>query len=151
MSIEQIIAFQGEAQLMGWSETNTRGRTATFQFDQEGDTHPFAGARSKQGKQSGQRYAMVLVQIGDDERPVKQTTAQMAWLLCQDPLFQNFLNERSFVEVNDEDTAKACICEGCGIKSRSELDKDPGARSAWLTQFYNPWTAHKAAQEARLL
>ena len=49
MSIEQIIAFQGEAQLMGWSETNTRGRTATFQFNQEGDTHPFSGARSKQG------------------------------------------------------------------------------------------------------
>lgn len=150
MSVEQIIAFQGEAQLLGWSETSTRGRTITLQLPAEGEGHPFSTAVTKQGKKAGQRYAIVMVEIGDDEKPVEKTPAQMAFLLCKDPAFQHFLNERSFTEVNDEDSARAHVCEACGIKSRSELDKDPGARSAWLTQFYNPWTARCAAQEKRI-
>ena len=47
---DPIIAFQSEVQLLGWAETNTRGRTITLQLDGEGDGHPFASARTKQGK-----------------------------------------------------------------------------------------------------
>ena len=142
---DPIIAFQSEVQLIGWAETNARGRTITLQLNEDGEGHPFAAARTKQGKTAGQRYAIVMVQIGDDEKPVAKTPAQMAFLLCKDEAFQHFINERSFVNVNDEDTARACVLEACGIKSRSQLDKDPGARSAWLTQFYNPWTAYQAS------
>jgi hypothetical protein len=150
MSTEQIIAYQGEVMLLGWSETSNRGRTITLQLPADGEGHPFSTAVTKHGKTAGQRYAIVMVEIGDDEKPVEKTPSQIAFLLCKDPAFQHFLNERSFATVDDEDSARACICEGCGIKSRGELDKDPGARSAWLTQFYNPWTAQQAAQSKRI-
>lgn len=141
---DPIIAFQGEVQLLGWGETNTRGRTITLGLPSEGDGHPFSEARTKQGKKTGQLYQIVMVEIGDDNRPVEKTPAQMAWLLCQKPAFQHWLNERSFVQIDDEDSARAFICEGCGIKSRSELDTNPIARSAWLVQFYNPWTDYES-------
>ena len=144
-----IIAFQGEVQLMGWGETNTRGRTITLQLGEEGDGHPFSTAITRQGKKAGQRYAIVMVEIGDDEKPVEKTPSQMAFLLCRDPQFQHMLNERSFVGVHDETTARQCILEGCGVTSRSELDKNPTARSAWLIQFYNPFTAYRAALEKK--
>lgn len=150
MTTDAIIEYQGEVQLLSWSDTSTRGRTITLQLPPEGDAHPFADSRVKHGKTAGQRYAIVMVRIGDDERPVEKTPAQMAFLLCKDPQFQQMLNERSFVEVNDEDTARACVCEGCGIKSRSELDKNPVARAAWLAQFYNPWTAYQASLNERV-
>lgn len=148
---DPIIAFQGEVQLLGWSETNTRGRTITLQLGDEGEGHQFAAARTKQGKQSGQRYQIVMVQIGDDEKAVEKTPSQMAFLLCKDPAFQHFLNERSFVDVHDEDTARQCVLEGCNVTSRSFLDKDPGARSAWLIQFYNPFTAAREAAHKALI
>jgi hypothetical protein len=141
---DPIIAFQGEVQLLGWSETNTRGRTITLQLDNSTEGHPFATAVSKSGKKSGTRYQIVMVEIGDDERPVEKTPSQMAFLLCKDRAFQHFLNERSFATVDSEDSARACICEGCGVTSRSQLDTNPAARSAWLQQFYNPWTAKQA-------
>lgn len=142
---DPIIAFQGDVQLLGWGDTSTRGRTITLQLTDEGDAHPFATARTKSGKNAGQRYAIVMVEIGEDDKPVEKTPAQMAFLLCKDPNFWHFLNERSFAVVHDEDSAKACICEFCGVSSRSQLDKDPAARSAWLMNFYNPWTAYQSA------
>lgn len=149
MSDSPIIAFQGEVMLLGWAETSTRGRTITLQLGPDGEAHPFATARTKSGKTSGQRYQIVMVEIGDDERPVEKTPAQMAFLLCKDPQFWRFLDERSFVTVDSEDAARACICEGCGVTSRSQLDKDIGARQAWLTQFYNPWTAYQSALQKK--
>jgi hypothetical protein len=141
---DPIIAYQGQVQLLGWGDTSTRGRTITLQLSDDSDAHPFSTARTKQGKTAGQRYQIVMVQLGADEQPVEKTPSQMAFLLCQKPAFQHWLNERSFVPITDEDSARAYICEGCGIKSRSELDKDPVARSAWLVQFYNPWMDYES-------
>ena len=145
MSTDAVIFYQGECQLLQWSETSSRGRTATFQFGEEGDSHPFADARTKQGKMAGQRFALVLVAINDDEQPVRKTSAQLAFLYCKDEMFWQFCDERAFTHIHDEDTARAYVLEGCGVKSRSELDKDPAARSMWLTQFENPFGAYRAA------
>lgn len=142
--IENIISFQGEVQLLGWAETNSRGRTITLQLDASSPGHPFSEARTTQGRRSGQRYAIVMVEIGDDEKPVEKTYSQQAWLLCRDEQFQHFLNERSFVEVTDEASAKACVLEGCGITSRGELDTSPYARGAWLQQFHTPFQEYKS-------
>lgn len=146
-----MIAFQGEVMLLDWSETAKGGRKIVLGLDAEGDTHPFALARTRQGRQSGQRYAIVMVEIGEDERPVEKTHAQMAFLLCKDPTFWHFLNERSLAVIDSEEAAKAHVLEGTGATSRSEFDKDPAKRSAWLTVFYNPWTAYKAANLQRML
>lgn len=142
---DPLIAYEGEVSLAGWGDTSTRGRTITLQLHDNGDAHPFSASRTRSGKKPGQRYQIVLVEIGDDERPVEKTPSQMAWLLCRDERFQHFLNERSFVTVDDEDSARAFVLEGCGgIKSRSELDTNPGARAAWMTLFFNPFQTYQS-------
>lgn len=145
--MSEKIFFQGEVMLLDWSETGKGGRKIVLQLDNEAPQHPFTGSRTKQGKTLGQRYMAVFVPIGDDEQPVEKTPSQMAFLLCQDPNFWEFLDERSFAKIDSEDAARAHICEGCGIKSRGELDTNAGARSAWLVQFYNPFLAHRKELE----
>ena len=140
---EHTIFFQGEVMLLDWSETGKGGRKIVLQLDNEAPQHPFNGVRTRQGKTLGQRYMAVFVPIGDDETAQEKTPSQMAFLLCQDKLFWHFLNERAFTVIDSEESAKAFICEGCGIKSRSELDTNPAARSAWLIQFYNPFVAYR--------
>jgi hypothetical protein len=71
------------------------------------------------------------------------THSQAAFLLCRDKTFQHFINERSFVLVDSEETARACVLEGCNCSSRSDLDKDGYAQEAWVTQFYNPWLTYQ--------
>jgi hypothetical protein len=150
---DQIIAWKGEAQLLSWGDTSTRGRTITLQLapDDTGDAHPFATARTKSGKTTGQRYMLVMVEIGDDERPVERTPSQIAFLLCKDEAFWHFLNERAFDNIDSEEKARAYILEGCGIKSRSELDRNRQAFDYWTTQFYIPWQQHIEARDKRVL
>lgn len=139
---EQIVAFQGEVLLLNWGDTSTRGRTVTFQLADEGEEHPFK--HHPIGRKTGRRFMAVLVEIGDDERPVEKTPAQMAYLLCKDTMFQHFLDERSFVEVCSEATARHHILSACGITSRSSLDTDTRARAHWDALIYQPWLRHKA-------
>lgn len=65
---DAIPLFQGEAMLLSWSDTSTRGKTVTFALhhDECGDVHPFRGLGT--GK-SGQRFALVAVPITDDGEP----------------------------------------------------------------------------------
>lgn len=143
MTTDQIIAFQGEVLLLNWGDTSTRGRTVTFQLSDEGEEHPFKHFTI--GKKNGRRFAAVFVEIGDDERPVEKTPSQIAYLLCRDEMFQHFLGERSFVPINDEASARAHILEGCGIKSRSQLDTNIGARAQWDATIYQPWLRHRGS------
>lgn len=148
---DPIIAFEGDAYLGNWGESGTHGKWVKLILREpegappEGTPHPFTTARTSSGKKMGQRYAVVLVEIGEDEQPVRKTHAQMAFLLCKDPAFWYFLNERSFVTVDSEESARACILEGCKATSRSAFDKDPAARAAWLTLFYNPFDIYRTA------
>ena len=66
MEMRNSIAFEGEIMLLQWAESSTRGRTATFLLDNEGESHPFRDFTIKSGKRAGQRFMCVLVQIGDD-------------------------------------------------------------------------------------
>lgn len=76
--IKQVIAYQGEMFLLGWSESHNNGRKVTFQLPEDTDEHPFKRFTVKNGKRAGQRFAVVLVQIGDDEEPVIQQPAPEA-------------------------------------------------------------------------
>lgn len=138
---EKTTFWHGEVQLLGWSETNTRGRTITLQLNEDEDTHPFKYSNTKSGKTSGKRFAVVFVEIGDDEQPVEKTPAQMAFLYCKDQEFWQWANEYSFDSIDSEDAARAHILNTCGISSRGQLDTNPKARATWEAMIYAPFNA----------
>jgi hypothetical protein len=109
----------------------------------------------------GTRYAVVLVEIGDDELPVaaKETAAKprqkllpdaptggakrekidwrevqpaaQAAMQCDKPVFWAFLNETHGYGVDDPAGAAHAVREICGVKSRSELGTNHKARILW--------------------
>lgn len=146
MSTEKIVAFQGEVMLLSWGDTSTRGRTVTFQLPEgEGDVdHPFRHFSIKSGKTAGRRFMAVLVEIGDDEKPVEKRPSQLAFLLCRDKAFWHFADERSFDSIDNEEAARAYILTACSISSRSQLDSNPSARAAWEAVIWQPWLKYQS-------
>jgi hypothetical protein len=57
--------------LLNWSESK-HGRTVVFLLDEESDQHPMKKFTTKRGRRAGTRFALVLVEINDDETPVTQ-------------------------------------------------------------------------------
>lgn len=62
--------FSGEVQLAGWRETHKSGAVVSFFLSDPEDLEKFRGLTVAKGKTAGQRFACVLVEIGDDELPV---------------------------------------------------------------------------------
>lgn len=140
---EKVVCFNDEAMLIGWAESNTRGRTVTFLLQEEGEEHPFRHFTVKSGKRAGQRFLMTLVQLDDDETPVEKTPAQLAYLISKDPQFWHWANERSFDEVTSEAAARAFILTACGIDSRAKLDTNSKARAAWEAVIWRPFNKYR--------
>ena len=138
------IYWQGEVMLLNWSETSTRGRTVTFLLPEDDEHHPFRAATVKDGKRAGQRFAIVLVQVGDDEREVGPSPSQTAAILCKDPQFWRWADERSFMDVKSEAQARQFILDQIGIKSRSELDSSPPMHAKFLDQILNPFNEYRS-------
>lgn len=151
MTTEKIIAHQSEVMMLNWAESNTRGRTVTFLLPEDGDTHPLRDFTVKSGKKAGQRFMMVLVQIDDDEQPVEKKPSQLAFLLCQDEQFWHWINERSFVTIDSEESCRFHVLQTCGIDSRSKLDSKPSARSTWEAMFYKPFSKYRESVAGGLL
>jgi hypothetical protein len=63
-------AFQGELMLSGWSDSHTGGSKVTFWLPDDADLDIFRMMTVKKGKTAGQRFMAVLVELGDDEKPV---------------------------------------------------------------------------------
>ena len=139
------IAFQGEVMLLGWAESSTRGRTATFLLDEEGEAHPFKDFTIKSGKRSGQRFMVVMVQVDENEQPVKQqhTGAQRAALLCKNPEFWNWASQRTFDQVNSEESARQFLLDHLSIKSRGEIDSDQNVYEKFERVIEIPFQSYK--------
>ena len=118
----------------------------------------------------GTRFAMVLVEIGDDELPVQKeapsnvpsgsppstrpdgTKPRMDWrelqpaaqagIRCDEPRFLAFLSERQRVFVGRAE-APDIVRFICGVKSRSELGTNHKARVLWkqLDDQFQAWKA----------
>ena len=74
------------------------------------------------------------------EKPKRQLTpSQECALLCEEPKFRVFLQERRFYEgeygclgvPEDADEAAAWVREVCEVISRAEFDTDPEAAARW--------------------
>lgn len=140
---EKIVCYSAEVMLLGWGDTNTRGRTVTFRLAEEGEEHPFRHFTVKNGNRSGQRFLMTLVQLAEDEEPIVQTPAQLAYLLCKDEQFWHWADERSFDTIDNEEAARAYILTACDIDSRAKLDTNPKARAAWEVLIWRPFNEYR--------
>lgn len=131
-------AYKDEFLLLRWSDNSRDGMTVTFQIPGEYAEHPFKS--SPTGKKTGKRYAAVLVEIGDDEKPVVQESkvgplCLEAVGLCKRQGFFNFVLFRGGLSSDDY------LREFCGISSRRELDTNPAAaaRFAQLKREFLEW------------
>ena len=127
--------FSGEVQLAGWSESHNSGTKVSFWLPDANDLDPFRAATIRKGNKAGQRFACVLVEIGDDEQiiqPIAQIRpaedkpkggelAKWAGILSNDSLFW------VFADVEDAEQAAEFIRIESGVTSRAELDHNPEA------------------------
>lgn len=119
----------------------------------------------------GTRYAVVLVEIGDDELPVQQKESRakprqeapqdsrpdgakrMDWrevqpaaqagIRCSDPVFRAFLDEMHSCQAATAEEAATAVRMICCIESRSELSTNHKARVIWklLDDEFSAWKA----------
>lgn len=143
------IAFQGEVQLLNWSETHSGGAKVVLQLADAEDLEKFKAMTVRKGKLAGQRLAVVMVEIGDDEQPVEQADSGkkpgmlciMACNFCADPTFWRW------IEAENEAQAKQHVLNICAVTSRKDLD-GPVASKRFHAQIREPYMAWRAAQES---
>lgn len=164
MSAIQTV-FDGEVQLLRWSETSNQGATITLQLSNAADLERFKLMTLAKGKQAGQRLMAAMVEIGEDEQPVAQPEKQsqepkakpgelciMACTFCADPVFRRWITEvfnPRGVICNTEEGAKDFILETCEIDSRKKLDQFSSAAHAFHTEIRKPFLEWKEQRSAR--
>lgn len=143
--------FTGEVMLASWQETHSGGAKVTFWLAQSEDLESFKVATVRKGNTAGQRYLMVLVELGNDDKPARgdaapsYALAQSAALICKGSEFQAFAAARQRVTLDDaqarEDQAAQVVREFCGIESRRMLDTDPQAAAKFrnLMHVFGQW------------
>jgi hypothetical protein len=148
----QAIAFEGEVQLLRWSETSNQGATITLQLADAADLERFKTMTLAKGKQAGQRLAAVMVEVGDNEQPViqpKQKVGElciMACKFCVDKTFWKWLERHFNADCTSESEAADIIYDLCEITSRKQLDTDPSAAERFHTVIRRPFIAWREAQ-----
>jgi hypothetical protein len=93
----------------------------------------------------GARYQVVMVRIGDDEKPVQRENfndlVQASGILCRDQNFARFLMETGQIFDDSEEAVTACLKEELGIQSRTELttNKEAASKFRHINQEYIAW------------
>lgn len=139
--------FNEEVMLAGWSETHSGGAKVTFWLADSASLEAFKLMTVAKGKTAGQRLAMCLIEIGDDEQP-KQTAepkkepltglAMLAVQWCKDPQFLKWLN-LTHGNFSGEADAKSYILQLCHIRSRKELNTDVAAAVSFQAKIREPY------------
>ena len=147
-----------EAILLRWGETHSTGRTVTFLLPDDGGEHPFK--HLKCGPDNGQRVALSVALIADDEtvtpapttqpKPAKERRSwselplsQQAAIRCGEPDFKVFMMTR-LVGVEDRDAAHI-VRMYCGVESRKEIEAGNAAGHLWkqLDSDYRFWLSQR--------
>ena len=156
--------FAGEVQFRRYSDTSTQGTQIVLALPDREALQSFIGLE-------GKRFMAVLVQIGDDERPVagnpvttdvgfpisgkpREPLGDLCWRAvqwCKEFDFQWWLASQVCPERPgdmriDEEDAKAYILEWCGITSRKELDTNPEAARKFNLLIRGPYQKHLIAR-----
>jgi len=144
-------SFQGEVQFRRYSDTSTQGVQVVLGLADRECLDAFIG---KEGK----RYMAVLVEIGDDEKPVPQPEAgrpkggewaKLAGMWCADPDFQMWAGTTYIGRHAGLDEATKIVREKCGIESRAELDHDPEALARFNEHIRYPFMKWMQARGIR--
>jgi hypothetical protein len=136
-------AFSGEMQLLSWSETNSGGAKIVLALASPKELEAFKLMTVKKGNIAGQRLAVVIVEIGEDEMPVEQVSlTKSAALLCNSPSFWRFVEKRQGYTLGTDieriEGAAQYLRAYCQIASRAELATNgvAGARYHALLSDY---------------
>ena len=85
----------------------------------------------------GARYQVVMVRLGEDERPVNRDNfidvVKISAIVSKDPQFYRWLDETGESFAADEAYAVDWLYTKCGIKSRSELRVNGEAAKIFLS------------------
>lgn len=96
----------------------------------------------------GARYMVVMVRLGDDEKPVhrenlKKTdpSVSAAGMLCRNPLFWEFIKIYSQDDIATERECAEWLKIELGVESRAELKDNEEAQKAFakLKQQFDTW------------
>lgn len=67
---DQVLVM--ETMLAAWKDSSSVGQSITLWLDNEVETHPFCGCTRRKASESGDVFALVLVELNDDDSPVDQ-------------------------------------------------------------------------------
>lgn len=96
----------------------------------------------------GARYQVVMVRIGDDERPMNRESdfggaeaVRIAGIICRETEFHKYLWDRGEIFEANEDEATAWLRSELHIKSRSELKNKPESVQKFIqiNEDYKSW------------
>ena len=96
----------------------------------------------------GSRYQVVMVRLGDDDQPLSREgefpgdhAVKMAGILCRDPEFWKWLNDREMLMEKNEKACAEWLTSYLGIESRKELKTDAEARNLFnqLKRSFEAW------------
>jgi hypothetical protein len=94
----------------------------------------------------GARYQVVMVRLGDDEKPINRDNfseiVKLAGMLPRNPDFRAWLVMQGHIFDDDEDEATSWLKSQCQIESRRELATNPAA-AAHLRQINMEFQAWK--------
>lgn len=154
--------FQGEVMLMSGGQPLGQGFWVSFWLDDEADHHPFAGYRGRKGDRPGDMFSAAFVELDDDDQPIDQAKrdkveeaharagqklSQYCYMLCNNELFLNYLEERALVNNKPrsihwwakDDRVARWVRWRCNIESRSELDYNKEAAKIFHEQIREPY------------
>lgn len=148
--IEPYLAYHDEVQLLGYGETDTSGPYIKLRLQDPADLSIFRGKDKRTTTKLGQRYQVMLIEVGDDEEPVDQSAvknAQAAEIkggplavraarLCREPEFYNYVSRTAWYKHKANYPTPETACRGfilnyCNISTRKTLDHDASAAAAF--------------------
>ena len=96
----------------------------------------------------GSRYQVVMVRLGDDDQPLSREgefpgdhAVKMAGILCRDPEFWQWLNDREMLMEKNEKACTEWLTSYLFIESRKELKTNTEARDLFnqLKRSFEAW------------
>lgn len=72
---DQVLSM--EVMLMSWKDASSIGQSITLWLDNEVETHPFCGCSRRKASIPGDVFALVLVELNDDDSPVRQNEGNL--------------------------------------------------------------------------
>lgn len=147
--------FQGEAQFLAWGD-GPAGPWVKLLLPESDDLAPFRGMTAAKKTMAGQRLAVVVVEIGDDEQPKEPEPssqssplgplALLAVRWCKEPWFIEWCEEKfpNFARWSDKGRGVELACRRlilsvCHIESRKDLDTDRKAADTFHREIREPF------------